>query len=220
MNKFYVIGIGYRPLDDKASYIIKRSDVVLATERLVEVFKRYDEFNDVKKKLKVTVNIFETMEYIRNNYEKENISVLADGDPMFFGFGRQVLKEFDKDAVEILPDLSSIQVAFARINEPWGNVFMMSLHGGPDPKKRRKPEYEIEEIQKLLEIYDKVGILTDNVNNPASISKALLKVSDLKMYVCEKLGYPEENITEGTPGEIAKGSFLYPNVVIVIKTRG
>ncbi len=220
MNKFYVIGIGYRPLDDKASYIIKRADVILATERLIEVFTRYAEFNDVNRKLKVTGNIFETMDYLRNNYEREKISVLADGDPMFFGFGRQVIKEFDKEAIEIMPDLSSMQVAFSRINEPWSDAFMMSLHGGPDPQKRRKPEYEIEEIPKLLEIYDKIGILTDKVNNPVAISNALIKASNLKMYICEKLGYPDEKITEGTPGEIAKGAFSYPNVVIVVKTGG
>ena len=215
MNKFYVIGIGYRPLDEKASHVIKRADVILVTERLAGVFKRYGEFNDVQEKLKVTGNIFETMNYLRDNYDKQNISVLADGDPLFFGFGRQVLKEFDKEAVEILPDLSSMQVAFSRIKEPWGEAFLMSLHGGPDLKKRRKLEYEIADIPMLLENHRIIGILTDRTNNPSEIARVLN--SSLTLYVCERLGYPDEKITEGTPGDIAQLSFSYPNVVIIRK---
>jgi precorrin-6B C5,15-methyltransferase / cobalt-precorrin-6B C5,C15-methyltransferase len=221
MNKFYVIGIGYRPLEEKASCIIQRSDVILATERLFEVFKRYREFEDVKSKLKVTGNIHETIEYIRGNYNKEKISVLADGDPMFFGFGNVVLKEFDKETVEIFPDLSSIQVAFSRIKEPWGDAFFMSLHGGPDPKKRRKPEYEAGDIPKLLDVHDKIAVLTDGINNPSKIAQTLLQASagDIRIYVCERLGYPDEKITEGSPEEMSTGAFSYPNVVIILKKR-
>ena len=222
MNKFYIIGIGYRPLDEKASYVISRADVILATERLAGVFKRYDEFDDVKGKLKVTGNIFETMDYLRNNYEKEKISVLADGDPMFFGFGRQVLKEFDKGAVEIIPDLSSMQIAFSRIKEPWGEAFLISLHGGPDPHKRRKLEYEITDIPELLEKHSIIGILTDRINNPSEIagflnSSPLTRNLLLTFYVCERLGYSDEKITEGKPEYIATHTFLYPNVVIIRK---
>ncbi len=224
MNKFYAIGIGYRPLQEKASYIIKRSDVILATERLVEVFKRYAEFEGVKDKLKVTGSLRETIDYIRSNYDKENISVLADGDPMLFGFGRAILKEFEKEAVEIIPDLSSIQVAFSRIKEPWGDAFLMSLHGGPDPQNRRKPEYELADVPKLLDIYDKIAILTDNINNPSAIaeiinSSRITHHALLSLYVCERLGYPDENVTAGTPEEISKGSFAYPNVLIILKRR-
>ncbi|MBS1112208.1 MAG: precorrin-6y C5,15-methyltransferase (decarboxylating), CbiE subunit [Nitrospirae bacterium] len=222
MNKFFVIGIGYRPLDEKASNIIQRSDVILATERLFDVFSRYREFEDVKNKLKVMGSIHETIEYIRGNYHKENISVLADGDPMLFGFGKVVLKEFDKGAFEIFPDLSSIQMAFSRIKEAWGDAFLMSLHGGPDPTKRRKLEYEAGDIPKLLNVHDKIAVLTDRINNPSIIAQILLQSSaiDIRVYVCERLGYPDEKITEGSPEEISAGAFSYPNVVIILKKRG
>jgi precorrin-6Y C5,15-methyltransferase (decarboxylating) len=224
MNKFYVIGIGYRPLEEKASYIIKRSDMILATERLLDVFRRYSEFNEVREKLKVTADIHETIDCIRGNYETKKVSVLADGDPMFFGFGRMAVKEFDKEAVEILPDLSSVQVAFSRIKEPWGDAFLMSLHGGPDPDNRRKPEYDLQDIPKLLDIYGKIGILTDRVNNPSAIAEVLnssliTHSSSLSLYVCERLGYPDEKVTEGTPEEMSKRTFSYPNVVIILKKR-
>ncbi|MBI5676314.1 MAG: precorrin-6y C5,15-methyltransferase (decarboxylating) subunit CbiE [Nitrospirae bacterium] len=222
MNKFYLIGIGYRPLNEKASGIIRSSDVILTTARLFEVFKRYREFEDVKSKLKVTANINETIAFIRGNYDKENISVLADGDPMFFGFGKLILNEFDKGTFDIFPDLSSLQVAFSKIKEPWGDSFLISLHGGPDPANRRKLEHETSDIPHLLENYHKIGILTDKENNPAKIA-GILNLSPLTsplsiiIYVCERLGYPDEKITEGTPEAISAGAFSYPNVVIILK---
>ncbi|OGW41238.1 MAG: precorrin-6Y C5,15-methyltransferase (decarboxylating) subunit CbiT [Nitrospirae bacterium GWD2_57_9] len=39
------------------------------------------------------------------------------------------------------------------------------------------------------------------------------------MYVCERLGYPDEKILRGTPEEIADRTFSDPNVVILIQDR-
>ncbi len=100
----------------------------------------------------------------------------------------------------------------------------MSLHGGPDPKKRRRLEYEISELPSLLQRHGKMAVLTDKTNGPVEIAKELLKpsafssqLSASKIYVCEKLGYDNEKITEGTPEEIVNKSFEYPNIVIVKK---
>jgi precorrin-6Y C5,15-methyltransferase (decarboxylating) len=122
--------------------------------------------------------------------------------------------------VEILPDLSSVQQAFARINEPWDDAFFMSLHGGPDIAKRRKLPYELFHIPRLLEQHGKLGILTDRENNPATIAGQLKESSSrVTVYVCERLGYPDEKILSGTPREIADGTFSDPNVVILMKDR-
>lgn len=225
MPMLYVIGIGFRPLDKKAREIVLNSETILASDRLYEVFKGYEEFEKVKDKIKVIDNVDETMNFITSKLPNfRPIILLASGDPMFFGIGRRVVKEFGRDAVEIHPDLSSVQVAFSRIKEPWGDAFFMSLHGGPDPTKRRKLEYDASDIPSLLEKHHKIGILTDRGNNPAVIAKQLLFTSHfslhtLKMYICEKLGYPDEKITEGTPEVIAGMSFSHPSVVIIKKTN-
>ncbi len=236
MNKIYVIGIGYRPLDKRSKDIIYNSEVILANDRLLEVFKEYDEYENIKDRIKIINNVYETMEFIRKqiteqkaktpNSERQthNLTLLASGDPMFFGIGRMIVNEFGKDNVEILPDLSSVQTAFSRIKEPWSEAFFMSLHGGPDPAKRRKLEYEIRDIPKLLETHIKIAVLTDKINNPSEIAKVLTlslvsRLSSLIMYVCERLGCPDEKITEGSPREIAEKSFSHPNVVIIINRK-
>jgi len=234
VNKIYVVGIGYKPLDKRACKIVLNSDIILASGRLFEVFKGYEEFKEVKDKVKAINNVDETINFIKSQIEIQansplppftkgeqgGIVLLASGDPMFFGIGRRAVKEFGKEAVEILPDLSSIQMAFSRIKEPWDDAFLMSLHGGPDPVKRRRLLYGINDIPMLLQKHKKIAILTDKQNNPSEIAKAInsspvTRHSSLILYVCERLGYADEKITEGTPEEIAAMSFEAPNVVIL-----
>jgi precorrin-6Y C5,15-methyltransferase (decarboxylating) len=234
MTRLFVIGIGYKPFEQRARDILINSQVILASDRLLEVFKGYSEFEIIKDKIKVFNNVDKTIEFIRNFFLQPSasglqpnfkpITLLASGDPMFFGIGRRAVKEFGKDNVEILPDLSSIQVAFSRIKEPWDDAFLISLHGGPDPEKRRRLPYEMEDIPLLLKRHNKIAILTDKENNPSKIALFLssvfcLQPSALKMYVCERLGYPDEKIIEGTVEEIAGMTFSEPNVVIIQKTE-
>jgi precorrin-6Y C5,15-methyltransferase (decarboxylating) len=230
MTKLYVIGIGYKPLDKRAQGIIFNSNVILASNRLSEVFKGYEQYEAVKDRVKVINNVDETIEFIKSQISTSppnpplnkgghgGVVLLASGDPMFSGIGRRAVREFGKDAVEIIPDMSSVQIAFSRIKEAWDDAFLMSLHGGPDPIKRRRLPYEIKDIALLLQTNHKIAILTDKENNPSEIAKVLsLSPVAAVMYVCEKLGYEDEKITKGHPQQIAEMKFGEPNVVIVMR---
>lgn len=225
MTKIYVIGIGYKPLGKRERKILYKSEFILSSSRLFEVFKRYKELKKVEERVLVIDTVDGTIDFIKSRInehkEKGLITVLASGDPLFFGIGRRIINEFGKDGVEIIPDLSSIQIAFSRIKEPWDNAFFMSLHRGPDPHKRRSTRYEIKDIPSLLERHKKIAILTDRENNPVEISKFLILspiTRDLSpiIFVCERLGYPDEKITTGSPEDIAGKSFSTPNVTVIL----
>lgn len=226
VNKLFVVGIGYRPLGKRARELVRAADVILASRRLADVFQRYDEYELVKGRVLVINGVPETVREIREQRQNMRaVVLLASGDPLFFGIGRRMREEFGKDSVEVLPDLSSVQEAFARINEPWDDAVFISLHGGPDIAKRRALPYEAADIPLLLERTAKMGILTDRENNPGVIARVLQsgnrnQNSAITLYVCERLGYPDEKITTGTPAEIAAASFSDPNVVIIMKDRG
>jgi len=227
LSKIYIIGIGYKPIEKKARAIILGSNIILASGRLFDVFMMYDEFEAVKDKVKVINKVDQTMDFIRaemadHRIPSQIITLLASGDPMFFGIGRRAVNEFGKDTVEIIPDLSCIQLAFSKIKETWDDALLMSLHGGPDPAKRRRLEYELKDLPLLLSKHSKIAILTDRENNPTSIARHIVssahfdqRPAALKIYVCEKLGYADEELKEGTPQDIAAMSFSEPNVVII-----
>jgi precorrin-6Y C5,15-methyltransferase (decarboxylating) len=216
VNKVYVVGIGFKPLEESTRNIVLNSDVVLANDSLLAKFRQYPEYGPVRDRILVHGSAHESVDFIMENYRKKKLILLAGGDPMFFGVGRLIVEKIGHDAVEILPDLSSVQVAFSRIREASSNALMMSLHGGPDPDKRRKLEHDITDLPRLLEKHTKIAILTDGVNTPEKIADALVAgLQNIRMYVCEKLGFEDERIIEGTPREFSRMSFKHPNVVIV-----
>lgn len=67
---------------------------------------------------------------LRQQHKK--IAVLADGDPLFFGIGASLVRELGKDAVRVLPAVTSLQAACARLNLAWHDVRCLSLHGRDD----------------------------------------------------------------------------------------
>lgn len=221
MFKLYVIGFGFKPFTKELKEVIYNANFILASERLFDFFRGLEEYGKVKDKVKVINNVDQTFDFIKSQISnpESRIVLLASGDPLFYGIGRRAVKEFGKDAVEIFPDLSSIQVAFAKIKETWDDAFLMSLHGGPDPSKRRNMPYEATDIPFLLQRHNKIAILTDKENNPARIAQILSQYCasiPIKMFICEKLGYHDEKITEGMPEEIAKQTFRQPNLVILL----
>lgn len=228
MTKVYVIGIGYRPLDARAHEFVLNAGTILASNRLYEIFTRYEEFSSVKERIKVINKVDQTMDFLHSSlgtlHASPPVVLLASGDPLFSGIGRRVLAEFGPDCVEVLPDLSSIQLAFARVKEPWDNAFLMSLHGGPDPEKRRRLPHTLVDVPELLATHGKIGILTDRENGPLAIANILRRTAEnpapeIRMFVCERLGYDDERITGGTPSEIAANSFAEPNVVILMRSQ-
>ncbi|MCX7913015.1 MAG: precorrin-6y C5,15-methyltransferase (decarboxylating) subunit CbiE [Thermodesulfovibrionales bacterium] len=220
MQKLYVIGVGYKPLDNYSKGVIEKADFILTSGRIFELFNQTDSYQRVKEKVKVINNVDDTIEFIRSNYFKtDNIVLLASGDPLFYGIGKRAIEEFGKESVEIIPDLSSIQVAFAKIKESWEDAFLMSLHGGPDPSKRRHLLYDITDLPSLIKIHRKILILTDKKNNPSEIAKELVSSGfsgELRLYVCERLGYPDERIIMGSPHDIWGRDYSYPNLVIIL----
>ncbi len=235
MSRLAVIGIGYRPLDQKGRQILLDARVIFTSQRLAQVFSRYDEYGAAKDRMQVINSVDETMHAIRKclfendsgadpitdpGTESGPVVLLASGDPLFFGIGRRAILEFGRENIDILPDLSSIQLAFSRIGVPWDDALLMSLHGGPNPEKRRKLKYDLEDLPLLVRTHSKICMLTDREKNPTAIASFLNASSirhKLLIYVCEKLGYPEEKITKGTAEEIAGLAFSDPNVVITMK---
>ncbi len=220
VSKLYIIGIGYRPLDRRSKQTLTKARVILASPRLYEVFTGYEEFESVKERIIVHERFTDMMNYLRDTLHRgEDVVLLGSGDPLFFGIGRRAIKEFGPDMVEILPDLSSMQVAMARAGIPWDDAFFMSLHGGPVEGQRRKLPYTLEHLPAILQRHKKVIILTDAEYNPARIARDLAErlPFEVDYYVCQRMGYPDERLQRLTLQEASEMEFLEPNLVLILK---
>jgi precorrin-6Y C5,15-methyltransferase (decarboxylating) len=128
--------------------------------------------------------------------------VLASGDPGFFGIVR-ALRRAGVD-VEVRPAPSSVAVAFARLGLPWDDALVVSGHG-----RALRPAVH------ACRAYPKVAVLTGPGAGPAELGAALRDVPR-RLVVAERLGGPDERLTETTPAEAARRVWAEPNVVLVI----
>lgn len=170
------------------------------------MFGGYPEFEAHRGRCRVMDGVEETASFLKR--ERGNAAVLASGDPLFFGIGRRLLEEFTERKVELHPAVSSMQLAFARVKASWEDAFFVSLHG---PKKR---EWEIGDLPLLLEFHAKLVILTGGETTPQKIASVL--PSDVRVYVLERLGYPDERLREGRPSSIKRMKFRDPNLMLVM----
>lgn len=222
-KRLTIVGIGQKPLDDRAREAVASAEFILGSRRLIEVFASYPEHGEAEGRTKRIDSVNETMRFIHEAFEKgtKDVVLLGSGDPLFFGVGRRAVEEFGPEVVEIIPDLSSLQVAFSRIKEPWDHALFVSLHAGPDPLKRRRLRYDLGDLPALARTHGTLGVLTDKENSPAVIAARFvdrdLRAAPVVLYVGERIGYPDERMTKGSPEEIAALSFGEPNVVIIRK---
>lgn len=226
MARLTIVGIGYKPLEPRARRAIATAGAILGSRRLCEVFARYPLYAKARERVLRIDSVDETMRHIREAFEAgtKEIVLLGSGDPFFFGIGRRAVQEFGRETVEIIPDLSSLQVAFSRAKEPWDDALLISLHAGPNPDKRRRLRYDLADVPGLLETHDTLGILTDKEHGPSVIAAFLAasapRPGELLLYVGEKMGYRDERMTSGTVEEIAAMSFVDPNVLIIKREIG
>jgi precorrin-6y C5,15-methyltransferase (decarboxylating) CbiE subunit len=56
------------------------------------------------------------------------VAVLVSGDPGIGSLARPVLQRFGRDACEVIPGISSVQLAFARLGLDWTDARIVSAH--------------------------------------------------------------------------------------------
>jgi precorrin-6B C5,15-methyltransferase / cobalt-precorrin-6B C5,C15-methyltransferase len=131
----------------------------------------------------------------------DDVVVLASGDPGFFGILRALRER--GHAPEVIPAVSSVAGAFARIGLPWDDAVVVSAHG-------RDPRTAVNACRAM----PKVAVLTSPDFGPAELGAALAGWRR-RLCVAERLGAPGERITWCTPAEAAAG-WADPNIVLCL----
>jgi precorrin-6Y C5,15-methyltransferase (decarboxylating) len=138
----------------------------------------------------------------------KRVVVLASGDPLFYGTARYVCSKLGKDRFEVVPHVSSMQLAFARVKESWEDAFLANLSG-----------QSIERVIDRVRSSETAGLFTSDQWPAPAVARALLDegIDAFQAYVCENLGSPDERVTQGSLADIAKDSFASPNVMILVR---
>ncbi|MBF0318343.1 MAG: precorrin-6y C5,15-methyltransferase (decarboxylating) subunit CbiE [Nitrospirae bacterium] len=120
-------------------------------------------------------------------YEGRDIGVLVTGDAGIFSLSQKICDRFGKDSVlEVIPGVSSVQAAFAKIKESWLDVRVFSFHGR-----------QIEGAEEVLKC-PKAVVLCDKQNTSRVILEAMLPLGlfnrERDVYVCQNLAREGEQI--------------------------
>lgn len=138
----------------------------------------------------------------------QKVVVLAEGDPLFYGVARYLCDQLGKDRFEVVPHVSSMQLAFARVKESWEEAFLTNL-----------ASHNIGAVVEQIRVAEKVGLFTTENCPPSAVAKALLErdIDYFTAYVCENLNSPDERVTQGELAELVDLQFHPLNVMILVR---
>ena len=209
-GKIYIIGIGpgaSEYLTKKALDTVKMSDYTVGSTRAIDLF------DDVQNKIAFNVKdlLDKLEEGVQLAVDGNTVSILSTGDPGFSGVLNTVLRisnenNFPKENIEVIPGISSLQLAAAKCHIQWDNANVMTFHGR-------------ENIEDILPVIN---------NGKVTIALPSRKVKDMAQFlidngveedrnvtVCERLSYPDEKIVNSTLNCIAQSEFTYICIIII-----
>ncbi len=199
-----IIGTGVSPDDLTARQraIIESADILVGGQRLLERFGR----RDCRQRV-IDKDLEGLGDFLEAQMADQAIVVLTSGDPLFFGIGAFLVGRLGADKVDILPNVSAVAAAFARLGEPWQAIRVVSLHG----------RNHTGQLLRCLAGGDTVAVYTDPVHNPAWLADLLVKngFADVTMIVLEQLGTADERITRIRPDRAVGITFADLNLVVL-----
>lgn len=196
-----VIGLGPGNTDyitKLGEKLIQNSDVVIGGKRNLESIIDFE-----GEKIEISSNLKEIVEYINNNKHKQ-ISVIASGDPLIYGIGRYLSKNIDKEDLNIVSGISSLQYIFSKVHIDMNDLYITSSHG-------KTPDFD------YVLSHKKACMVTDKIIGPKEICKQILDRNlEKTIVVGENLSYDNERITIGSPEDILNLEDFDMCVVVIL----
>jgi precorrin-6Y C5,15-methyltransferase (decarboxylating) len=204
-GKVHIVGLGddgVEGMTGQARRLVEEAEILVGPDSCAGLLP-----TSLRARLQAAGNLEELVERIEAAKGRRTV-VLASGDPLFYGTARYVCTKLGKDRFEVVPHVSSMQLAFARVKESWEEAFLANLAG-----------QSIERVIDRIRTSETAGLFTSDQWPPAAVARALLDhgIDGFLAYVCENLGSPDERVTQGNLADIAKESFSPLNVMILVR---
>ncbi|MCL4543385.1 MAG: precorrin-6y C5,15-methyltransferase (decarboxylating) subunit CbiE [Chloroflexi bacterium] len=182
---------------------IAQADVLIGGQRHLSWFPDHP-----VRRIVLTSNLDRAVAQIAGEMLQHRIAVLASGDPLFYGIGGLLSQTLGPHRVQIIPFVSSIQLAFARVATSWHDAVVLSAHGRPLAPV----------IRPVLDA-PKVALLTDGKNTPGTIATALIAagMENCRTVICEHLGGTAERIVDTRLFEVPQQTFASLNVMLLLR---
>lgn len=192
-----LVGIGddgCLSLTSRAMNAIAEAEVLAGSERHLSFVPQFE-----GTRLNFISPLASFIDAIIETAQTRDICVLASGDPLFFGIGARLIRQAKQSGmdVEVIPSLSSVQLACARYGLSNQALTLLSVHGRP-----------IEGIVAKLQQGSEFAVLTDAVHTPQKVAAHLSGFDEhhWQISVCEALGGVGERCRDFSVEELAQGN--------------
>ena len=205
-KKIIIVGCGPGAVDcitPAAEAAAGKADVLIVSQRLKDLFpkcpaERIDSGTDV-------AGILDTIASRRD--DGWQVVLLATGDPGIFSLAKPVIRRFGRENCEVIPGISSIQVAFARLGLDWQDARIISAHSS-------EPEMTAADLRPA----GKIAVLGGRETALAWIAMLLRDLgSGRRVFLCEDLTLPGERIREIDPTDLAGLPVSSRAIVLIIQ---
>ncbi len=214
-RKIHVIGINSYKFEDLS---FELQNIFLETENIAVPNSYFEEIkawgkNDLEKKKSffLSKSNNELLNWLRS--QKTDVILISRGDPLWFGIGRILLENFSKDELSFYPANTCIQLAFSKLKIPWQDSVNISIHGRDSTRL----------IEALKARPSNLSIITDSNNKSLEIIKEILSELNLidlyEFWLCEEMGFDNENIRKLNLKEALPSDVSCLNIVVLTKTK-
>jgi len=218
-----IIGVLDNGIDGLTPYAlnsIKEADIVIGGTRTLELFK--NTFLSSVIQYDLTGQFTQIPEWITQAIDKkQQLVVLATGDPLCHGIAKYLIDKLGADICEVIPNVSTIQLACARLGIAWQEIKICSVHSRDADEWVRgaEPSHGLYNLLQQLKQHQIIAVFTSPENSPARIAR-MLQIENMASaftisVVCNILQETESIIESLSIDEAAEKNFSELNVVIL-----
>ena len=219
-----VLDDGIASLSATALMHLQQAQVVIGATRTLALFAAQIAVQAQQRDL--TGALSQVPEWVRAaQADQLRVVVLATGDPLCYGIAAYLASHLCIEALEVLPNVSTLQLACARLGIPWQDMKFASVHSrdagewvvGSDAS------HGLYRLMMEVRAHARLAILTSPENTPDRIARMLVAeglAEQFDMAVAERLCQPGERIVSGISiAAAAQIPFADPNVMLLWRTQ-
>lgn len=177
-------------------------DCVIAPERFRNLLQ--DLLKNKNLKTEILKDIPAFLEQLPERLQSEQIAVIVSGDPLFYSLCRTILARYPDLNTEIIPGIGSLQLLGTAFGLTMEDTVILSLHGR---------EYNPGTIRMTVAEHSLTCFFCSADHGAREIAEILDKLNNLKLYIGENLGCPEQKLYTGSPEEFR--DFRNPKLHVV-----
>ena len=209
----HVVGINsykFMDLQSKIKELLRKTNNIAVPSSFIEKIQSWQSEKFIEDKnffiSESNINLIKWLKSLDND-----AILISRGDPLWYGIGRILLKNFSQDELLFYPANTCIQQAFSKLKKSWQDIQTVSIHGRDS----------IQLIKALKSNKNKIVILTDSKIKSLELIRKNLQELNLnqkyEFWLFEDIGYEKEKINLIKNEENLPAIISALNLVILLK---